>query len=916
MKNIYEDTLQFRGTWRDYQDRVLSNADKYLADGKVHIVAAPGSGKTTLGIELIRRLGAPCLILSPGITIRQQWLERIVEGFLLPGRDPEELLSNDLKNMKTITAITYQALYSAMKRYQGRLADSEGELTEDNEQEAGDKKTEATDGEHTEGESEDVDFRDFDILEAVRAAGIRTICLDEAHHLRSEWWKALEKFMKELKGVTVIALTATPPYDSTPGQWKRYIALCGPIDEEIFTPELVKEGSLCPHEDYIFFNWPAREELRQIEDYQKKEEAVRNRLLTGSRFTDMIATHRGLRSPEEYSERFLDNPKYFSALLIFCQTQQIPFPAYLRELIGAEGRLPRLDSSWLEVLLQGFLYDDADSYEVTQSDREELLRELKEAGCIYRKKVSLTHRDAMQRLLAKSQGKMESIGRIVDAEYSSLGEELRLLVLCDYIKKDKLSLAGTDQVMAAEIGAVPIFEHLRRQGREGVRLGCLSGSVILVPMDTREKLEELLGQKGCQGTLSPVRETGYGQLKVKGKNTHIVAVVTELFRQGEINVLVGTKSLLGEGWDAPCINSLVLATYVGSFMLSNQMRGRTIRTDRDHPEKTGNIWHLACIFPEKSGKTKHADFSGDYETLVRRFHAFLGVSWKDDVIESGVERLAIPEFDTKEKMEKVNEMMLERASDREGMRSRWQRSLREIRGGMEVQQVEDIPAEEAKTGFLFVNAVWMEILSLLIAVLMGLGRVFTQAAYGARSVPAAALGLAMLAACVLVARYGVRLVRLSTPERRMTRISQAVADALAEIGELEDPQHCRAQVESADGLVIGTWLKGGTMRDKTTFAACMEEIWGVIDNPRYLLTREKRSGRSEEFYSVPEIFGNKKERALVFEKHMRKVLGRYQVAYTRTPEGRRLLLRARTKSFVNKNQSFLQGRKVAKGKYE
>lgn len=916
MKNIYEDTLQFRGTWRNYQDRVLSNADKYLADGKVHIVAAPGSGKTTLGIELIRRLGAPCLILSPGITIRQQWLERIVEGFLLPGRDPEELLSNDLKNMKTITAITYQALYSAMKRYQGRLADSEGELTEDNEQEAGDKKTEATDGEHTEGESEDVDFREFDILEAVRAAGIRTICLDEAHHLRSEWWKALEKFMKELKGVTVIALTATPPYDSTPGQWKRYIDLCGPIDEEIFTPELVKEGSLCPHEDYIFFNWPAREELRQIENYQKKEEAVRNRLLTGSRFTDMIATHRGLRSPEEYSERFLDNPKYFSALLIFCQAQQIPFPAYLRELIGAEGRLPRLDSSWLEVLLQGFLYDDADSYEVTQSDREELLRKLKEAGCIYRKKVSLTHRDAMQRLLAKSQGKMESIGRIVDAEYGSLGEELRLLVLCDYIKKDKLSLVGTDQVMAAEIGAVPIFEHLRRQGREGVRLGCLSGSVILVPMDTREKLEELLGQKGCQGTLSPVRETGYGQLKVKGKNTHIVAVVTELFRQGEINVLVGTKSLLGEGWDAPCINSLVLATYVGSFMLSNQMRGRTIRTDRDHPEKTGNIWHLACIFPEKSGKTKHADFSGDYETLVRRFHAFLGVSWKDDVIESGVERLAIPEFDTKEKMEKVNEMMLERASDREGMRSRWQRSLREIRGGMEVQQVEDIPAEEAKTGFLFVNAVWMEILSLLIAVLMGLGRVFTQAAYGARSVPAAALGLAMLAACVLVARYGVRLVRLSTPERRMTRISQAVADALAEIGELEDPQHCRAQVESADGLVIGTWLKGGTMRDKTTFAACMEEIWGVIDNPRYLLTREKRSGRSEEFYSVPEIFGNKKERALVFEKHMRKVLGRYQVAYTRTPEGRRLLLRARTKSFVNKNQSFLQGRKVAKGKYE
>ena len=65
MKNRYDGILQFKGTWRDYQERVLSNSEKYLADGKLHIVAAPGSGKTTLGIELIRRLGEPCLILSP-----------------------------------------------------------------------------------------------------------------------------------------------------------------------------------------------------------------------------------------------------------------------------------------------------------------------------------------------------------------------------------------------------------------------------------------------------------------------------------------------------------------------------------------------------------------------------------------------------------------------------------------------------------------------------------------------------------------------------------------------------------------------------------------------------------------------------------------------------------------------------------
>ena len=62
MNTGYEGILQFRGKWRDYQERVLLHAQQYLKDGKIHIVAAPGSGKTTLGIELIRRLGAPCLI--------------------------------------------------------------------------------------------------------------------------------------------------------------------------------------------------------------------------------------------------------------------------------------------------------------------------------------------------------------------------------------------------------------------------------------------------------------------------------------------------------------------------------------------------------------------------------------------------------------------------------------------------------------------------------------------------------------------------------------------------------------------------------------------------------------------------------------------------------------------------------------
>ena len=36
------DNVKFKGTFRDYQKRVLDNAEKYLLNKKINIVAAPG----------------------------------------------------------------------------------------------------------------------------------------------------------------------------------------------------------------------------------------------------------------------------------------------------------------------------------------------------------------------------------------------------------------------------------------------------------------------------------------------------------------------------------------------------------------------------------------------------------------------------------------------------------------------------------------------------------------------------------------------------------------------------------------------------------------------------------------------------------------------------------------------------------
>ena len=76
------DNISFNGTFREYQQRVLDNSSKFISDGKINIVAAPGSGKTILGLELIRRLNSPCIIFSPTTTIRQQWGQRFSDSFL------------------------------------------------------------------------------------------------------------------------------------------------------------------------------------------------------------------------------------------------------------------------------------------------------------------------------------------------------------------------------------------------------------------------------------------------------------------------------------------------------------------------------------------------------------------------------------------------------------------------------------------------------------------------------------------------------------------------------------------------------------------------------------------------------------------------------------------------------------------
>src|SRR5512138_1791219 len=95
--DTFPSDVRFRKPWRSYQQRVLDELTDHLDDNHLHIIAAPGSGKTVLGLEVLRRLNQPALILAPTVAIRDQWVDRFVNLFLDHGHEAPAWISRDIR---------------------------------------------------------------------------------------------------------------------------------------------------------------------------------------------------------------------------------------------------------------------------------------------------------------------------------------------------------------------------------------------------------------------------------------------------------------------------------------------------------------------------------------------------------------------------------------------------------------------------------------------------------------------------------------------------------------------------------------------------------------------------------------------------------------------------------------------------
>ena len=855
--------LRFNGTWRSYQKRILDDLNFHLRDDKLHVVAAPGAGKTTLGIEVISRLNRPSLILCPTNTIKNQWKERICTSFLQ--EKDYGVVSTHIRKPGYITVITYQALLAAFCGFDDTPEDSRAE-----EEDRPDPGYTITASSRFRLEKAD------EVIGILQAAKVSLLCFDEAHHLRKEWWKALTYLNEQLKPEQTLALTATPPYDADLNEWKRYQELCGDIDEVISIPELVKNGDLCPHQDFIHFSQLHARERELLEKHRQNVNVFLEKLRADTRFLDLLAGMRFLQAEDADMEMILDSPEFYVSIASLLKENGYPIPARFLDLFDASPKdIPGFDLKQATTFMNGFIHAEGEEWKRVEEIRDEYYNLARRTGLTDGKRIVLDGHEKYCRQIANSIGKLDSIVRIVDLESDWLKRDLRMVILADFIRMNDPDCSS--------LGVVPIWRKLKGSFPGRISLGVLCGSLILLPKDTVEGLQRLISENAIAPDAITLDRFDNDENYVRiipreGIRNHIVRLVTDMFNAGDLTVLVGTQALLGEGWDAPSINALVLSSTVSSYMLSNQMRGRAIRIDKNHPDKVSNIWHLATYDP-KSG-----NFSFDLAQLATRFEGYEAPSYfGQHEIVSGIERVMMPN------LLGIPETNFALAKDRDLTRRWWNNALFTGYGNTPPIGLSTGVEADSLTVKALRYTSYKYYFLLLLSVAVAL-------IYFPTPVQVIGFFAILVLLGVLLARY----LRTGTVEGVMKQVSIVILEALSGQGLIKTSLKqvgLKIREQQGELFVVCANLPA---EENNLFIQALQEFLDPVENPRYLLVRHTtflKKIKQTDYFAIPSALSPNKKGVELFQRLWNKYIGDGEIVYTRNPEGRRVLLKARKYAF-------------------
>ena len=493
------------------------------------------------------------------------------------------------------------------------------------------------------------------VITRLAGLGPVTLVLDECHHLLALWGHVLEAIIGELHPESaVVGLTATPPLDLVDREAALYGRLFGRhADFEIVTPAVVKDGYLAPYQELAYLTRPTEAEERWIARQQERFDGLLADLLDpsfatvpfGAWFATRVLERRSPEgAPVGWATLERDSPDLARAALRWLWKQGLkpPAGAHLREehrqLPDAADWIALLDAYCSDVLRPSTdPYDDA--------ALERIRRALPSVGYVLTRRGIRGATSVVDRVLGLSAAKANAAVRILEAEHAALGDRLRALVLCDYEVAGRETTSALRGVLDPGTGsaAATLRELLGTPSTAALDPILVSGRTVAA---SRSTALALISEARRDPETAPLFE-GFDPLADRPDHAGWedvviidpahpawsprtwVPLVTAFYERGGTRCLVGTRALLGEGWNSRTANVLIDLGAATTSVSVQQVRGRTLRLDPADPGKVADNWDVVVV------AEGHLRGSADYARFVRKHGHDFALNAAGEV-ESGV----------------------------------------------------------------------------------------------------------------------------------------------------------------------------------------------------------------------------------------------------------------------------------------
>jgi superfamily II DNA or RNA helicase len=901
---------RFVHRWRRHQSEALAafEASQDRADHNHYIVLPPGAGKTHLGLEIARRLGRDTVVLCPNTAIQGQWLAAWSD-FRHSGIE-----SSAGRHLPTpLTVLTYQSV---------AIFDPEDEVDDD--------------GRRAPAAGEPLLTRLHDngraLVERLRSGGPWTIVLDECHHLLDVWGRLLVELVDYISGdkpdrVVVIGLTATPASRLTPAEHEIVQELFGDITYSASTPAVVKSGYIAPYQELALLTEPTAAEREYIKaEAERFAELVTDLLAEDFGSVPFLAwcdtrfvqrAVQGSLVPVRWEEMERREPDLAAAAIRLHVAGLLDLPPGAR--IREEHRRAPNAEDWAALIGDWVRHRLASSTEERDLFALDRLRHaLPSVGYQVIRRGVRAGRSPVERVLARSAAKATAVLDILGVEHAALGERLRAVVISDHERASAQVSASLRHVLAKDAGSASlVLERLVRDPTTAALQPILiTARTVACSLDTARRFIAWLRTQAPSvdvGIAPAVAEDAAAPVQIDGRwiTRQAVALVTRFFEEGESHVLVGTRGLLGEGWDAKRVNVVIDLTTATTSTAVVQLRGRAVRLDPNWDAKVANTWTVVTVADD------HPKGATDYARFVVKHDGFFAPDGDGQItsgvghVDSGLSPYGPP---PPTEFPEMNTRMRARAMDRAGARKMWRinepyedvayrtiriRSSRQVGlTGRELDAVAPVwrspPASQVWPGT-------------------------AAAALGAAGLVAGLLAslplvpLAVVPAAVgYVAAGGVlTMARLRSMDRSngLANLAAAVAEGLHRAGVTADGASAVEVTAMSDGT-YGATLQGSTEAESVAFAEALDEVLSPLADPRYVVTRAvidpphtgaqvlglalRRglgigSRGAEVWHAVPTILATRRDRAEAFLAAWRRWVGPSRLVYAHTPDGAGIL---------------------------